>query len=209
MKSRSETGRICLVDIAGLLPDRNKAALPGPIYATIFSLLFGLGLRVGEAARLRWGDVDRDKGVLTIHETKFSKSRLVPMGPRLANRLSAFMSMRTERTPGLTAEAPVFSFTGGRLVNPGTINQVFHALAPAHVLRLCRAQTPELLREAERVAPIPTKQTQPPATRYLERDEVNTIRSRNHRLAMLRARLRDGRGSPAHCALRGRTAPDC
>ena len=119
-----------LVDIAGLLPDRNKAPLRGPTYATIFSLLFGLGLRVGEAARLRWGDVDRDRGILTIRETKFSKSRLVPMGPRLTNRLSAFMSMRTERTPGLTDEAPVFSFTRGRPVNPGTISQVFHALAP-------------------------------------------------------------------------------
>ncbi len=116
-----------LVDIAGLLPDRNKAPLRGPTYATIFSSLFGLGLRVGEAARLRWGDVDCDRGILTIRETKFSKSRLVPMVPRLANRLSAFMSMRTERTPGLTADAPVFSFTRGHPMNPGTISQVFRA----------------------------------------------------------------------------------
>jgi integrase len=119
-----------LVDIAGRFPDRNKAPLRGPTYATIFSLLFGLGLRVGEAARLRWGDVDRDRGILTIRETKFSKSRLVPMGPRLANRLSAFMNMRMERTPGLPSDAPVFSFTCGRPIHPGTISQVFHALVP-------------------------------------------------------------------------------
>ena len=119
-----------LVDIAGRFPDRNKAPLRGPTYATIFSLLFGLGLRVGEVARLRWGDVDRDRGILTIRETKFSKSRLVPMGPRLAHRLSTFMDMRMEQAPGLPADAPVFSFTGGRPVNPGTISQVFHALVP-------------------------------------------------------------------------------
>jgi integrase len=120
----------CLVDIAGRLLDRSKAPLRGPTYATIFSLLFGLGLRVGEVARLRWGDVDRDRGILTIRETKFSKSRLIPVGPRLARRLSAFMDLRMERTPGLPADASVFSFTCGHPVNPGTISQVFHALVP-------------------------------------------------------------------------------
>ena len=36
-------------------------------------------------------------------------------------------------------------------------------------------QEPTLLREAERVAAIPRKRTQPPATRYLERDEVEEL----------------------------------
>jgi len=119
-----------LVDLAGQFPDRNKAPLRGPTYATIFSLLFGLGLRVGEVARLRWHDVDRDRSILTIRETKFSKSRLVPMGPRLAGRLFAFMNTRQARAPGLAANAPVFSFTCGRPLNPCTISQVFHALVP-------------------------------------------------------------------------------
>ena len=64
-----------LVDLAAQLPDRNNAPLRGPAYSTIFSLLFGLGLRVGEVARLRWRDVDHDRDVLIIRETKFSKSR--------------------------------------------------------------------------------------------------------------------------------------
>jgi integrase len=119
-----------LVDLAGQFPDRSTAPLRGPAYSTIFSLLFGLGLRVGEVTRLRWCDVDRDRNILTIRETKFSKSRLIPMGPRLAARLYAFMDMRVERTPGLAADTPVFSFIGGRPVNPCTISQVFHALVP-------------------------------------------------------------------------------
>jgi integrase/recombinase XerD len=36
-------------------------------------------------------------------------------------------------------------------------------------------QAPELLREAERVAGIPRKRTQPPPTQYLERDEVEAL----------------------------------
>jgi site-specific recombinase XerD len=80
-----------LIDVASQLPDTNKGPLRGITYATIFSLLFGLGLRVGEVSRLCLRDIDRDRNILTLRETKFSKSRLVPMGPRLADRLCAFL----------------------------------------------------------------------------------------------------------------------
>ena len=53
----------------------------GLTYRTIFALLYGLGLRVGEVARLRLGDVDWERQLLVIRLTKFSKSRLVPFGP--------------------------------------------------------------------------------------------------------------------------------
>jgi integrase len=119
-----------LIDVAAALPDTNKGTLRGTTYATIFSLLFGLGLRVGEVTRLRLRDVDRDRGILTLRETKFSKSRLIPMGPRLAGRLDAFLAMRKERAGRLAPDDPVFSFTGGRSLNPGTISQTFHALVP-------------------------------------------------------------------------------
>ncbi|WP_345892466.1 tyrosine-type recombinase/integrase [Mesorhizobium amorphae] len=118
-----------LVDRAAELPDRNNAPLRGPAYATIFSLLFGLGLRVGEVARLRWRDVDRDRNVLTIRETKFSKSRLVPMGPHLAQRLCGFMTLRSQHLVSVTADTPLFSFLRGRPVNPGTISIMFRSLA--------------------------------------------------------------------------------
>lgn len=118
-----------LVDLAAQLAERNNAPLRGPAYSTIFSLLFGLGLRVGEVARLRWRDVDHDRGVLTIRKTKFSKSRLIPIGPRLALRLYAFMDRRAERLSDVSGDTPLFSFIGGRPVNPGTISIVFHSLA--------------------------------------------------------------------------------
>jgi site-specific recombinase XerD len=119
-----------LVDIAATLPDTNKGLLRGPSYATIFSLLFGLGLRVGEVARLRCRDVDQERKILIIRDTKFSKSRLVPMGPQLANRVATFLAVRTERAGRLSPDDPVFSFTGGRPINPGTISQTFHMLVP-------------------------------------------------------------------------------
>lgn len=118
-----------LIDRAAELLDQRNAPLRGPAYATIFSLLFGLGLRVGEVAHLRWRDVDRDRNVLTIRETKFSKSRLIPMGPHLAQRLYAFMALRSQHLVAVTADTPLFSFLRGRPVNPGTISIIFRTLA--------------------------------------------------------------------------------
>jgi integrase/recombinase XerD len=49
-------------------------------------------------------------------------------------------------------------------------------LAMLHVFfAFVAGQAPELLEEAERIAAIPRKRTQPAATRYLERDEVEAL----------------------------------
>jgi site-specific recombinase XerD len=119
-----------LIEVAASLPDRNKAPLRGPTYATIFALLYGLGLRVGEAARLTRADVDLDRRLLVIRQTKFAKSRYVPFGPRMASRLGTYLELRECRSGPLAPEAPVFSFTQNRALHPGTISQTFHALVP-------------------------------------------------------------------------------
>jgi site-specific recombinase XerD len=119
-----------LIEVAAALPDQNKAPLRGPTYATIFALLYGLGLRVGEVARLTRADVDLGRRLLVIRQTKFAKSRYVPFGPHMAARLGAYIDLRERRSGPLTPEAPVFSFTQGRGLHPGTISQTFHALVP-------------------------------------------------------------------------------
>ena len=48
-------------------------------YATLFGLYAVTGLRTNEALRLERDDVDLHEGVLTVRETKFGKSRWVPI----------------------------------------------------------------------------------------------------------------------------------
>ncbi len=57
---------------------------------TLLLLLYGTGLRIGEAVRLKLRDVDLAENILTIRETKFFKSRLVPVGPDLAHALQLY-----------------------------------------------------------------------------------------------------------------------
>lgn len=123
-----------LLEIVRSFPDRSSAPHRALTYETVFALLYGLGLRVGEVSRLRIGDVDFQRDTLFIHETKFSKSRIVPMGPKLAARLCSYVDRRYGETHD--AATPLFSFTKRGCISEGTISQTFHALVPKLGLRL-------------------------------------------------------------------------
>ena len=49
--------------------------LRGATYEALFGLLAATGLRVSEAVHLMDADVDLNSGLLTVHQTKFGKSR--------------------------------------------------------------------------------------------------------------------------------------
>lgn len=62
----------------------------------LFGLLAVTGLRVGEALRMRREDADLEQGVLTIRDTKFGKSRLVPVHPTTREVLLRYAARRDE-----------------------------------------------------------------------------------------------------------------
>ena len=53
----------------------------------LFRVLYGCGLRIGEAVNLNRENVDLDEGVLIIKGAKFGKERMVPMATSLTERL--------------------------------------------------------------------------------------------------------------------------
>jgi site-specific recombinase XerD len=115
-----------LLDVVEQLPDRSRAPLRAATYKTIFAILYGLGLRVGEVSRLRFADVDLVRRLLVIRDTKFGKDRLVPFGPRVESMLRDYLALRSKRSP----DTAVFSFTSRGAIHPGTISQTFHQLVP-------------------------------------------------------------------------------
>jgi site-specific recombinase XerD len=134
-----------LLETASTLPDRSRAPHRARTYETIFALLYGLGLRVGEAVRLKLGDVDFHCNTLFIRETKFSKSRIVPLGPRLAARLLRYVEERhgEARQP----DSPLFSFTKRGCICPETVSQTFHKIVPKLGLRVPPGVSPPRLHD--------------------------------------------------------------
>ena len=72
-------------------------------FRTFLLLLYGAGLRSGEARRLTMADMDLDSAVLTVNDTKFYKSRLVPVGADLAGVLRP---LRRHPRPAPLARGP-------------------------------------------------------------------------------------------------------
>lgn len=75
---------------------------------TMIALLYALGLRHGEARRLRIGDLDLDRGLLFINQTKFYKNRYVPFGPKVAECLRRFFNVRRTVLKPLHPDDPLF-----------------------------------------------------------------------------------------------------
>ena len=101
------------------------APMRGPAYETMFALLAGLGLRIGEVARLQCGDVDLEREALQIRDTKFGKSRLVPFGPKLSARLRVYLGLRERRGMPCSGAAPLFSWNGRQPVSTNAIRNTF------------------------------------------------------------------------------------
>ena len=91
-------------------------------------VLYGAGLRFGEAQRLTLVDADLAEAVLTIRNTKFYKTRLVPVGPQLVDALRAYAAKRVERPlPQGGASTYLANLDGTPLVK-GTANFAFARL---------------------------------------------------------------------------------
>lgn len=90
------------------------------IMPIIFRMIYTCGLRLSEARLLKVADVDLENGVLTIHQSKKDKSRLVPMSESLTKRCRAFSK---KIHPRLVGEHYYFPGSNNK---PMTIGNVYH-----------------------------------------------------------------------------------
>lgn len=94
---------------------------------TIYGLLSVTGMRVSEALNLDVEDVDLDLGVITIRNTKFGKSRLVPVHATTLAALKAYREYRDAFLVGMIAK-PFFISSPGRRIIPKTLDRSFQRL---------------------------------------------------------------------------------
>ena len=136
----SETGRVAphifhdheVIDLLAAAKQLGPSGSIRPVtYETLFGLMASTGLRVSEALHLRDADVDLKLGMLTIRQTKFAKSRLLPVHPTTVAALAKYRKART-RHVATVADMPFLISSRGRLLgqplSDRQAHRVFNAL---------------------------------------------------------------------------------
>ena len=104
---------------------QGTSALEPVTIRTMMLVYYGAGLRLREATNLTRADADLNGSVLTIRNTKFGKTRLVPIGPQLCQVLVQYGRSRPKGRP---ADAPFFTTQAGCPVPPQSLQLKFRAL---------------------------------------------------------------------------------
>ena len=119
-----------LMAAAGRL--RSASGLRRVTFQTLLGLLTATGLRPGEALALDVEDVDLMGGVIAVHESKFGKSRFVPLEESARAALAAYAKLRDT----IQHHAPAFLISdhGARLI-ASTTRRTFAILCQATGLR--------------------------------------------------------------------------
>ena len=113
---------------ASLTYQKNRGRLEPYMVRTLLLLLYGAGLRIKEAISLTLADVDLNQSLLTIRETKFHKTRLVPLGRQLNQSLSQYAVRRQREDYSHDPEVPFFINRKGKFINQYTIENAFQRI---------------------------------------------------------------------------------
>ena len=99
-----------------------------PTVRAIVLTAYGAGLRRQEILDLSLADADLPNRLLTIRNTKFFKSRLVPIGRDLAKALSDYASWRAATHPVVGGGSRFFVGRDGTAINRWTLHHAFARL---------------------------------------------------------------------------------
>lgn len=99
----------------------------------LIGLLAATGMRIGEACRLDDEHVDLDEGVLLVLDSKFGKSRRVPIHPTTSTALANYHQARRARFPHPVTAAFLVNSRGARLDEHNTSHTFTRLLELAHL----------------------------------------------------------------------------
>lgn len=118
-----------MLELATHLPPAPGSPLRPAVVRLAVVLLYTAGLRRGELLRLTLDDVEPRAGVLGIRESKFHKSRLVPLSPDARAELHRYLDQRLAPPFDARPASPLLGnkWAGGRL-RPYTGTGLRHAI---------------------------------------------------------------------------------
>jgi integrase/recombinase XerD len=102
--------------------------LQAATFRTLLLTLYGAGLRISEALFLTIVDVDLPESIMTVRTSKFYKTRLVPVGPRLTEHLRAYLEQRRKLPRPWGEDSTFFATRTGRPLAYDRVRTVFRLL---------------------------------------------------------------------------------
>lgn len=94
-------------------------------FQTLLLLLYGTGLRISEALGLTMFDINLADSLVIVRESKFFKSRLVPMGPKLTALLKSYVEGPRKSHGQLQRDSSLFLNRRGKPLNRETAEVYF------------------------------------------------------------------------------------
>jgi site-specific recombinase XerD len=107
---------------------RYRTRIEPQTFRAILLTLYGAGLRVREVLALAATDVDLASAVLTVRDTKFFKSRLVPIGPDLVGVLAGYARWSAATHPPAGPAARFFRGKRGAVITRDVLEDSFQML---------------------------------------------------------------------------------
>lgn len=117
-----------LVEMTDILGSYRRCQVQPATFRTLLILLYGTGLRIGEALSLSLVDVNIPARLLTIRNTKFFKTRWVPIGTQLTSVLAAYAKMRRKLPLPQRNRSAFFATRNGKGLSRSSAERIFRLL---------------------------------------------------------------------------------
>ena len=103
--NESEIGRLFKAALS--FPSPRSSLRPHSLY-TMLVLAYCAGLRIGEIVRLNLGDIDQETRTIEVRDTKFFKTRRLPLSNSAAAAIGSYLDARRESGAPIDLSAGLF-----------------------------------------------------------------------------------------------------
>lgn len=133
-----------LITAARELPARSADPMRPHSAELVITLLYTAGLRIGEVVRLQVRDYDANNGTLVIRETKFAKTRLVPVSISARRIIDGYLERRRELGLSCLPSDPLRCCPNNHLPCLGTVQNRLADLMRKCAIKPARGRGPRV-----------------------------------------------------------------
>lgn len=112
----------------GLTYQKNQSFVKPYMVRNILILTYAIGLRLHETLEIKLEDIDLDNRVITVKESKFYKSRLLPFNDQLANIIREYLLWRKLYGYPQNMGAYLFVGSGNDIFKIDTMRGIFERI---------------------------------------------------------------------------------